>query len=173
MSFTSIFPKFVSILFSIFSLLELKFLNSILYLTRKIYFSVCLLSSNFGIFFQFCFLDGCYHFFSPKLRSNFKLLLWSQERLDLCVLSTRQLQITQASVLVDSRKRLLQMYVILAICSPDLVQVRKGNDGGKFFLQVLQYILIVWKNVRHTIIVSIVGGVSIQWGVLFSKYAIW
>ena len=26
----------------------------------------------------------------------------------------------------------------------------------------IQYILIVWKNVRHTIIVSIVGGVSIQ-----------
>ena len=145
MSFTSIFPKFVYIFFSIFSLLELKFLNSILYLTRKIYFSVCLLSSNFGNFFQFCFLDGCYHFFSPKLRSNFKLLLWSQERLDLCVLSTRQLQITQASVLVDSRKRLLQMYVILAICSPDLVQVRKGNDGGKF-LGSLDPTLDIWSN---------------------------
>ena len=47
------------------------------------------------------------------------------------------------------------------------VRVNVGTFGAYLFsvsyaLLLVQYILIVWKNVRHTIIVSIVGGVSIQ-----------
>ena len=105
-------------IFSIFSSLcaiwtfEVMFLNSILYHEKDIFSRQCFCLQRWKFFFNFVFLDGCYHFF-PQVKDQTSNCCCAVKNVLICAVCDRQLQITQASVLVDSRKRLLQMYVIL------------------------------------------------------------